>query len=345
MARINVPQELVNQIINLYINKNYTRVQIKKELNLPFGDSVIKRLLEENNIQIRTNAGAQKGGRKKQEVSKELQNKIINAYVEQGYGLNKIVRELQLPFSFDKVRSILKENNIKIRSCKEAQAIAQKKDLRKYSINDNYIFESHNGAYILGFIASDGYLPITNGAQNRVILSLQRQDREILEKIAKELEYTGPIYDYEATGGYPASSLSFTSKKLRQQIERYGIGNNKTFKLKNLPNLPKKYLIDFIRGFFDGDGSIYETKDHKIGTSITCASKEFLQEIKNFLESNYSIQSKSKIYATERVHVIYDFRYRTKDSLIFCNAMYNNNYLALNRKKQHYLELKEKYSH
>jgi hypothetical protein len=53
-------------------------------------------------------------------------------------------------------------------------------DLRKYKINDDYNFESHNGAWILGFIAADGYLPITNGAQNRITISLQRRDEEVL---------------------------------------------------------------------------------------------------------------------------------------------------------------------
>jgi intein/homing endonuclease len=95
--------------------------------------------------------------------------------------------------------------------------------------------------------------------------------------IAKELGYEGPIYQYESTDGHLASSLSFTSKKIRQTIESYGIGNNKTFKLHNLPdNLPKEFLVDYIRGFFDGDGSIYEPKGKKIGMSFTCASDTFL---------------------------------------------------------------------
>lgn len=344
MSKIIVPQELQEKIIDLYVNKNYGRPRIKKELNLQFGDSVIKRILEENNIPIRTNNGAQKSGRKKQEVSLELQQKIIEAY-SNGYGLNKIVKELHLPFSFDKVKTILKDNGIKLRNNKEAYMVSKKPDLRKYSINDNYLLESHNGAYILGFLAADGYLPITNGAQNRITLSLQRRDREILEKISNELNYTGPLYDYEATGGFPASSLSFTSKKLRQQIEAYGIGNNKTFKLNKLPNLPKEYMIDFIRGFFDGDGSIYESlKEKKVGISFTCASKTFLEEIANFLHTEYNVKL-AKIYSQERQHIIYEIRYFKKDSLKLGEIFYDNEYLALARKKEHYFQLKEKYAH
>lgn len=344
MAKIVVPQEQIEQIINLYVNKKYTRVQIKKELNLPFGDSVIKRILEENNIPIRSNPGAQKGGRKKQEIPREIQDKIIETY-NKGYGLNKIVEELNLPFSFDKVKSILKDNNIKIRNYTEAKQVAQVPDLRKYSINDNYELESHNGAWLLGFIAADGYLPVTHGAHNRVVITLARQDEDILYLIKEELKYTGPISQYESSNGYPTSSLSFTSKKIRQKIESYGIGNNKTFQLKHLPNLPDEYMIDFIRGFFDGDGSITEPKDgHKICTSITCASYSFLREIQEYLKEKIHLQSNAKISETQRVHTIYNLNYSTNDSFKLCSMMYLNDYLALPRKKNHYLSITNEYS-
>lgn len=71
MSKINISEELKNKIIDLYVNQNYTRVQIRKELNLDFGDSVVLRVLKENNIKIRTNNGAQKGGRKKLFVDKK----------------------------------------------------------------------------------------------------------------------------------------------------------------------------------------------------------------------------------------------------------------------------------
>ena len=70
------------------------------------------------------------------------------------------------------------------------------KDLRKFPINDNYNLLSHNGAWLMGFIAADGYLPATKGARNRITISLAEKDREILERIAKELEYEGNIYEY-----------------------------------------------------------------------------------------------------------------------------------------------------
>jgi hypothetical protein len=144
--------------------------------------------------------------------------------------------------------------------------------------------------------------------------------------------------------GFPASSLSFTSKAIRQKIESYGLENNKTFKLKGLPaNLPKEFMMDYIRGFFDGDGSIFETKDHRIGTSFTCACKPFLEDIVEYLNETLGMRIVT-IHSQERVHTIYDIRYSVNDSFTLCKAFYENDYLALPRKKKHYFDILDKYS-
>ena len=253
---------------------------------------MIKRILIEEGYIIRTNHGAQKGGRKKDEVSKEDQQKVINLY-NQGYGLTYISKQLSNNnkfFCYDKVKRILKDNNIKLRNYNEAIAAKPYEDIRKYKINDNYNLESHNGAWLLGFLAADGYLSDTKGAKNRVTLSLAKIDEEVLELIKEELKYEGPINNYESSNGFYFVSLSFTSKALREKIESYGIVNNKTFKLKHLPNLPEKYLLDFIRGYFDGDGSIYAIeKEKKIGMNFTCANATLLQEIAEYLSKKFEV--------------------------------------------------------
>ena len=338
--KLTVPQELQQQIIDLYVNEEMTRKKIIEELRLPFGDSVVKRILVENNISIRTNNGAQKGGRKKLKVDEETQNKIIKLY-QKGYGLERIVKELHLPFSFDKVRSILDDNNVHLRGVKESRQVQIFPDLRKYSINDNYNLESHNGAWLLGFIAADGYLPNTKGAKNRIVITLAKKDKEILEKIKKELSYTGPIHEYMMGPGSSneAVSLAFTSKEIRQKIEQYGIVNNKTFKLNKIPDLPQEYLIDFIAGFFDGDGSVFYKDQHGIAMNITCASYDFIKEIRDYLHKEYKVNNVT-IHSQQRENIIYNINYGKRDSLILGKIFYENDYLRLQRKRDKYLSLK-----
>lgn len=331
--KIKVPQELEKQIIDLYL-QIHNVTQIKKQLQLPFSTKVIKRILLEHNVFKKG-----QGGRKPMEIPLELQKKIIELY-KKGVSQEGIIKELNLSFGFNKVRKILVENNVHIRDNKEAYQVCKKPELRKYLVNDNYNFNSHNGAWILGMYAADGYLPITKGAVNKIILSLQKQDKEILEMIAKELEYTGPIHEYISVEGYPFVSLSITSKKLRQEFEKYGIVNKKTFKLHKLPSLlPKKYMIDYIRGFFDGDGSIYYDKEKKCYySSFCCANKSFLLDIAQFLHDNYGLKIPTVSEDVRHQHINYSIRYYKYDTLKLGEIFYNNNYLALPRKKNKYLQ-------
>ena len=335
----NVPQEHQQFIIDLYVNKQYGFGKIKQELkkqNLIYADRIIKRVLQENNIHIRNFAEA-KVGCYKLEVSEELKDKICDLYTK-GYGLEKIVEILQTSFSFDKVRSILQERNIHIRSLQESAQVRIMPDLRKYSVNDNYNLISHNGAWILGMYAADGYLPNTKGAKYRITLSLSEQDEEILHRIAEEIDYKGPIYHYQQklnNKEYPMVSLSFSSKTLREKFENYGIVNAKTFKLEHLPNLPDEFMLDFIRGFIDGDGSIMGSDTIKVCLSITCASENFLNEIATFLEQHYEIPKP----VIKQDHNNKCIRYYKYNTLKLGALLYHNDYLALERKKQHFLAI------
>lgn len=339
--KIIVPQELQKKIIELYTENGYGLGKIKKELGLSWGQSIIKRVLKENNIHLRSYSEA-KCGRYKQEVSSEIQDKIIKLY-KKGYGLDRIVTELQLPFSFDKVRSVLQDNNIHIRNVQESRQVQIFPELRKYRINDNYNFQSHNGAWILGFFAADGYLPISKGAHNRLTISLARKDEDVLYLMANELEYTGPIRQFMAQDTYPTSALAFTSKKIRQEFEKYGLCNNKTFKLHSLPkNLPDDFILDYIRGYFDGDGCIYKSTGKHLAMNLISVNKDFLEDINNYLHNKLGV-TKVNILSQKRKSIIYQITYHAEDSLIIGNAFYNNNYLSLPRKKAHFLELKEAY--
>ena len=68
--------------------------------------------------------------------------------------------------------------------------------LRKYNINEHYFdnIDTPNKAYILGLLYADGY---NNTSINAIRLSLQEDDKQILEDISKELDYNAPLIFYE----------------------------------------------------------------------------------------------------------------------------------------------------
>jgi hypothetical protein len=331
--KIEVPQELLDKIIDCYVIKQYSLEKTLQYLNLPFGRNVLKRILNENNIHIRTYKEAASQGLHIP-IPQDMVDCIIKLYND-GYSIERIQREIKQFFSSDKIKKVLKENNVPLRGIKEAAQTKIKIEERKYPVNDDYCLESHNGAWLLGFIAADGYLPITKGAKNRVVITLTRKDEEVLHRIAQEIKYEGPIYQYITPDKKSlVSSLAFTSRVLRVKMENYNIVNNKTFKLKHLPSLPQEFMIDFIRGYFDGDGSICKPKGRKISMCITSANKEFLLEIKDFLQKEYNI--KSSIYND---HGAYNLRFFVKESLKLGKLFYENDYLSLQRKKNKYYEI------
>lgn len=336
--KIEVPKEHQYIIIDLYVNKQYGIQKVRqklKQLDINYGEMVIKRILTENNIHLR-NYNEAKVGRYKMEVDKQLQNKIVDLYNE-GYGLQKIVQILNTSFSFDKVKSILKDNGIHIRNLQESANCKIMPDLRKYKINDNYNFQSHNGAWILGLFASDGYLPVTKGAKNRMVLTLKREDEECLQLIKKELQYNGPINRYQSTTGFPNSSLAFTSEKIRKEFESFNIVNAKTFKLEHLPSLlEEKYWLDYLRGYFDGDGCVY-SKRNSLATNFTCANENFLKEIYLYLKGKLQLKGGS----ISKDHNAFSLKYGKNDSLLLCSAFYDNDFLALPRKKEKFNALRE----
>ena len=79
----------------------------------------------------------------------------------------------------------------------------------------------------------------------------------------KILEYEGPIYDGKRQKDgkiYLYSSLQICSCRMVQDLVRHGIVPNKSNILKR-PNIDKEYYSHWIRGLFDGDGSVSLCKD------------------------------------------------------------------------------------
>jgi intein/homing endonuclease len=82
--------------------------------------------------------------------------------------------------------------------------------------------------------------------------------------------------------------MQLTSKPITEDIIKIGGRVNKN-KGSYFPKIGKKYLPDFIRGLFDGDGSISYCKPRKKGVkgryyaSITSGNKKFITQISKYL--------------------------------------------------------------
>jgi DNA-binding transcriptional regulator WhiA len=268
------------------------------------------------------------------QLSKETIDKIIYDYTVNNYGL---VKTGKLNGTNERVvRKILLENKIHIRSFSEASKISNTKR-RKYVINDNYFSsENSNMAYLLGFLASDGSIDKNN---NRIKIGLSSIDKDFLVDVKNELGYNGSILDYITSNGYSVSELSFTSAQIKKDLARYNIVPNKTLTFKFPKNLRKEYWIDFIRGYFDGDGSVSTAGSSAIRWQICSATQDVLETIINFLYEEYGINKVNIISQPRAKHPLYYFQYSTNATKQIFNILYKEDSFKLPRKYIKYKSL------
>lgn len=232
------------------------------------------------------------------------------------------------------IKQILKNNNISLRSNAENMVLHNKKKAKKKNIKyfDN---ESHNMAWLLGFLAADGCIYRN---KNEIKIGLSSVDREILEKIKEEVEIENKILDYTTNKGFNVSELRWTCEEHKKKLVEYGIIPNKTFCLGIPYKLNKKYWIDYIRGYFDGDGSINLIQNgNALRWQICSATPEILEWIVNFLYEEYNIP-KVKIQYWQRKQTLYAIQYSTNSTKAIYKIIYNGA-LCLKRKFTHYTEL------
>ncbi len=130
---------------------------------------------------------------------------------------------------------------------------------KKYEI-DETIFEKIDcewKAYFLGLLFSDG-----NVYHNTVCISLQQSDKNLLLKLKEILFGNQPKELYVRNTGNPNHQLQYKlsihSKKIADDLRKLGCISKKSLTLK-WPDegvIPKNLMHHFIRGIFDGDGTI-----------------------------------------------------------------------------------------
>lgn len=152
---------------------------------------------------------------------------------------------------------------------------------RKYTLNENYFskIDSNEKAYIIGFLYADGSI-----SYRRLSIGISINDIDVLVFIMNQLNYNGVIH-HHMLRGREYVTLSIYSKKMVNDLIKIGIVPNKTYMSKTIPYVKDKFISHFLRGFFDGDGSIYSSNYRKNPEYGICFSsnKLVLEDIKKIL--------------------------------------------------------------
>lgn len=255
---------------------------------------------------------------------------VIEKYL-QGNSLAKLSEEYNT--SAYLIKKFLLSNKIHIRS-RDEQNKYSPQNQRIYSINDSYFMkQSSNMAYLLGFYAADGCV---YAKDNAIKLTLASVDREFLETIRKELGAQAPIQDYVTKDGYENSTLKFSSYQIKQDFTRYNIIPNKTYSFTFPLRLQPQYYRDFIRGYFDGDGSISTAGSSKLRWQVCSHEKDVLEKIVEFFYGHGIERVSIQKYSAKNLYYI---QYSTTSARKIYDVLYYQNCLCLPRKYEKFQSL------
>lgn len=311
-----------NFLIEEYSNKLKSINAIHEEFDIP--KKVIGKYLKIYNIPILS---------KYDRVERLYKDKVVEDYTINKKSLTEISKKYKI--APKTIKRILASNNINILDSNEMSGLKNRdrcRTNRKYQMNFDYFKTwSADMAYILGLIYADG-----NISYNKIKIALKKGDSYLLEEIKNKLEYEGDIYYSEATCNnkkFETAILTINSIDMCEDLCKLGVVENKSLKIK-FPHIPKEYVLDFIRGYFDGDGSIEIRKQdssHQLRTRFCSGSLEFLTELMNKL-CEYKLNPKN-IYKKKNSNC-YDLAYSTKESLKIYYLLYNSKEcICLKRKK------------
>lgn len=206
----------------------------------------------------------------------------------------------------------------------------------KHNYFDN--IDNPNKAYILGYIFADG--GITDNKTLR--LECVYSDIELLEFIKSELNSNLDIHRYSREGRNDTVVLYIHSTDIVNSLSKYGIVKGKQAMDIMIPNIDNELMPDFIRGYFDGDGSITHGGHNAPRVSI-CTTETFGRNMLGCLEFNGIMENlvKSNLVDMSKYNDnIYNVRIHRKQEVInFFNYIYTKNCFKLQRKYDKFIRL------
>lgn len=179
-------------------------------------------------------------------------------------------------------------------------------------------------AYVLGFWFADGHMRHERSYR----IGFSSLDGTHLESIKQALKSSSPLFHSRRFGEYErAYTFLIHSKSLFHDLLALGGIPSKSTTIK-FPFIPIQFLVDFVRGYFDGDGSVHyisyrASKNNKIYTNLrsnfTSGSADFLEKLRSILNEQLSLSLRKVCqYGPHQFKLGYD----QKDTVTLLKFMY-----------------------
>lgn len=252
-----------------------------------------------------------------------LTEKEVRYILENYYFKTSITLSEKLGVSKSLITKTWRENNLKGKCC------------RRYYINENYFskINSKDKAYFLGILASDGCIYSRNDSSRLKMISMifHIQEKEIIDMFIRytDAEYKPYIRSNKIT-------LQINSNKMVDDLKQYHIVERKTWIY--TPYVLDDYLMwHYLRGFFDGDGSIYYSGKYNPCNWIISIFGNYktMYAIQNFLktqdiECHVRLDNRTEKYKNDFYNLVIR---KNSEKIKFIKKLYNDSEnLRLNRK-------------
>ena len=223
------------------------------------------------------------------------------------------------------------------------------KKSRRYKVNHDFfsVIDTEEKAYFLGFLYADGY---NYHAVGRVSIGIHEKDVEILKMWLSCMESNYPIYrriDSRPGRNSIINTVEITSRKLSDDLAAIGCTQSKT-KTITMPCLPVNLIRHFIRGYFDGDGSVVVS--HKMFQGYDCSvvrasitsNINFLKELMRVISAQMGSTKSMSVVPDKRHDQIGSFSISgIKKVTDFLSWIYDDCVISMSRKRKKYELLKK----
>ena len=225
-----------------------------------------------------------------------------------------------------------------------------------HAMRDIMVNQDDDFYYLIGFILTDGYVASKSYGDKSYscVISQSIKDEQLMLDIQQR--FGGKIHYLKSqVGGYKPGSRSLQWRVTNREFIDYltdtvGFRKGKTYNVDVtdwFSTLTQQYKAAFLRGCYDGDGSIncYDNgSTHSCTTSICSASKTFIDMVADYFSRMGTMQTRDKEDNDDATCNLYYWYMNSRDALQL-SKIYDNckGHLYMERKYNNYLRIVDYY--
>lgn len=190
-------------------------------------------------------------------------------------------------------------------------------------------------SYLIGFLHADGHLYETTRNRGKLSIEVDETDNDIIIKVQNLIGGTIRKRNRETNFGQNSSViLTQCGLETRKFLKSKGMIAGKKSLIISAPS--KLSFNHYLRGYFDGDGSLGFTKNNEPFISFCVSSEKLKDQILTFLNEKLGITKNLKRNKRDKV---YNIVVKNEGAIGLGKLMYKRSSIFLDRKKKKFNSL------